>query len=77
MTEQCFDTFASEVTLVAGWFVTVGHPLVQKRFYAALDSTGSLCWTDEPALAEQFPMEQDAARFAELTCPDEDWAVTR
>lgn len=77
MTEQRLSVFEAEITPVDGWFVTVGHPLVQQRFYAAIDSTGSLCWTDDPAGAEQFPEERDAIRFAELACPEEDWRIAR
>ena len=77
LTEQRLEAFAAQVTPVAGWFVTAGHPLVQQRFYAAIDSAGGLCWTDDPAVAEQFPLAQDAERFAQLLCPTEDWSVTR
>ena len=69
--------FATATVPLAGWFVTSGHPLVQKRFYAAIDCTGVLCWTDDPTCAEQFPQRQDAERFASLACADEEWAVSR
>jgi hypothetical protein len=77
VTEQCLSPFECDLTPVAGWFVTAGHPLVQKRFYAAVDSSGRLCWTDDPALAEQFPLKADAERFASLACADQDWTITR
>ncbi|MDX7949627.1 hypothetical protein P7D22_00355 [Lichenihabitans sp. Uapishka_5] len=77
VTEQCADIFRDSITPVAGWFVSVGHPLVQQRFYAAIDTSGSLCWTDDPTIAEQFPLRQDAECFARLACLDEDWSVDR
>ena len=77
LTEQATATFSQGSVALAGWFVTSGHPLVHQRFYAAIDCNGSLCWTDDPSYAEQFPLRQDAERFAGLACPDEDWAVTR
>lgn len=77
MAEQRLASFSGAVTLLEGWVVTAGHPLVQQRFYAAIDSTGSLCWTDSAMEAEQFPFKDDAERFAALLCPDEDWVVMR
>jgi hypothetical protein len=77
VTEHVSGSTTEAATPLAGWFVTAGHPLVQQRFYAAIDCAGSLCWTDDPASAEQFPMRQDAEHFASLACPDEDWAVCR
>ncbi len=77
VTEQRPDAFRTDITPVAGWFVTVGHPLIQQRFYAAIDSAGCLCWTDDPGCAEQFPLRQDAERFAELVCSEDDWSITR
>jgi hypothetical protein len=77
MTEQCLTPFARDLTPVAGWFVATGHPLVQQKFYAAIDGAGRLCWTDDIRLAEQFPLRDDAERFAALYCVDQDWSVTR
>ncbi|MCW6506665.1 hypothetical protein [Lichenifustis flavocetrariae] len=77
MTEQRLTTFSGDITPLIGWFVTSGHPLIQQRFYAAIDSSGLLCWTDDLAAAEQFPLREDAERFASLLCPNEDWSVIR
>jgi hypothetical protein len=62
---------------VEGWVVSSGHPMVQQRFFAAIDICGCLCWTDDPGRAEQFPLREDAERFANLLCPDEDWTIVR
>ncbi len=77
LAEQRLSSFSGAVTPLAGWVVTSGHPLVQQRFYAALDIVGALCWTDDVLDAEQFPFREDAERFAALLCPEEDWVVTR
>ena len=77
MTKQASGAFDGPAVPLAGWFVTSGHPLVQQRFYAAIDCAGALCWTDDPGCAEQFPLQRDAERFASLACTGVDWRVTR
>lgn len=77
MTERIPAGFQDGAVPLTGWFVTSGHPLVQQRFYAAIDCTGNVCWTDDPAQAEQFPLQQDAESFATLACPDDEWMVAR
>lgn len=59
------------------WLISVGHPLIQQRFFAATDQLGRLCWVDVPDRALSFRLREEAERFAALNCIDDEWAVAR
>lgn len=57
------------------FFVQAANLPVSAKFYAALDATDKLTWTDDPWQAQRFDTMVDAEAFARAWIDGDDWVV--